>query len=137
MRNKKVILVTILVAIMASSTAYANEHSQCNESDSSRFYVLDIFKLVWTGGGLTTTEVSIAARGKKVCFTGMATSRRDESNSTIMKFEDGRVSCNQTADSERLEATRLKQTGYKVVGEFTGVSGEEVMLQHCIFEPSK
>ena len=94
--------------------------------------VLDIFDLVM--GKVTTTEVSILAKGKKVCFKGVATSRSDATNSTTAVFEGGRVSCYQTADAERLAAAKLKRTGYKVVGKFTGVSGKTVKLNNCALE---
>ena len=107
-------------------------HSMCNKADKSKFYVLDIFAMVM--GQVTTTEVSILAKGKKVCFMGVATGKSEATNSTTASFEGGRVSCYQTADGERLRAAKLKRTGYKVVGEFAGVSGKTVKLNNCAIE---
>ena len=97
----------------------------------SNLYVLDIFELFMER--VTTTEVSILAKGKKVCFQGVATGRRDATNSTIATFED-RVFCNQTTDAERIAATKLKQTGYYVIGFFVGVSGNTISLNNCVFQ---
>jgi hypothetical protein len=107
-------------------------NSSCNQSDKSRFYVLDIWGLV--SGSVTTTEVSILAKGKKVCFSGVATGRNDGTNTTEAVFENNRVSCTQSSDADRLAAAKIRKTGYRVVGEFSGVAGRTVMLKNCSIE---
>ena len=107
-------------------------NTSCNQSDKSRFYVLDIWGLV--SGSVTTTEVSILAKGKKVCFSGVATARNDGTNTTEAVFENDRVSCTQSSDTDRLAAAKIRKTGYRVVGEFSGVSGKTVMLKNCSIE---
>ena len=99
--------------------------------DKSNLYLLDIFELFM--GNVTTTEVSILAKGKQVCFRGVATGRNDATNSTIATFED-RIFCKQTTDAERIAATKLRKTGYYVVGKFTGVSGNTISLNNCVFQ---
>ena len=110
----------------------SKHHSGCNTTNISKFYLLSVRDLVW--GNITTTEVSIHARGKRVCFQGLAESIGDGTDSTDVGFENGRVSCHQRSDKQRLAAAKLRITGYKVMGEFSGVRGKTVMLKNCSFE---
>ena len=109
-----------------------SNHSACDAQNTSKFYVLDGWQLV--SGEVTATEVSIIARGKKVCFTGVATGRVDQTNTTELQMENGRVICEQRSDASRLAAARLGRTGYKVVGDFVGVMGGSVKLKDCAIE---
>jgi hypothetical protein len=124
-----------LVINVAAANANGTQHSMCDAADKSNFYVLDVGSLVRNdmgiSGEINATEVSILARGKKVCFMGVKTGLRERGDSTIAVFEKGRVSCNQTSDAARLMAARLRRTGYKVVGEFAGVLGKTINLNNC------
>ena len=107
----------------------ADQHSQCDSSNKSKFYVLDLFAM--SMGTVSTTEVSILAKGKKVCFHAVATARNDGTDTTEAVFDDGRVSCTQKADKDMLEAAQLRKTGYRVIGQFSGVKGSTVQLKNC------
>ena len=101
-----------------------NEHSKCISADKNKFYVLDLGELY--RNKITTTEVSILARGKKVCFMSV--------DKTVVEFDNSLVSCDQISDTDRLAASKLGRTGYKVIGQFRGVIGKTVMLKDCLFE---
>ena len=111
---------------------HKRNHSACDSQNTAKFYVLDGWKFF--SGEVNATEVSIIARGKKVCFTGVATGRADGSNTTELQIEDGRVICEQRSDESRLAAAQLGRTGYKVVGDFAGVIGGGVVLRDCSIE---
>lgn len=131
--NSKIryLLAACLVSANLSAFAVSN-HSACNANDASKFYVLDGWKFY--SGEVTGTEVSIKGRGKKICFTGVATGRGDGSNTTEVTFENGAVICTQRTDDARLAAAKLGRTGYKLIGDLEGVSGKSVRLKDCSIE---
>ena len=109
------------------------QHSACRPLiKSNRAYTLDIFSLY--SGKLTSTEVGINAKNKMVCFFGVATTKGEMGSYTLIQFEEGLVSCKQKTDSDRLQGVALKRKGYKVMGNFTEVYGNEVVLENCKFE---
>ena len=130
---EKIKYFSVVCAGIFSINAFAlSNHSGCNVADSSKFYVLDGWKFY--SGEVTGTEVSIKGRGKKICFTGVATGRGDGSNTTDVTFENGAVVCTQRSDNDRLAAAQMGRTGYKLIGTYIGVSGKTVRLENCSIE---
>ena len=86
-------------------------------------------------GDVSATKISIGARGKVLCVSGVTgTGKSDVGNTTIVEFENGGITCKQTTDAARLATESIRRTGYKVAGNFVNVVGRRITLSDCVIE---
>ena len=95
-------------------------------------YPLSFYDLY--SGAVSATKVSILGKNKMVCVSGsVATGKREETNSTYVIFEDGKLICEQTSDEARLAAENIGRKGYKIAGMLPRAQNNALVLVDCQF----
>jgi hypothetical protein len=106
-------------------------HSQC--SNDNETYVLNGMDLIT--GKLTLTEISILSEGKMLCLNAMPFNLIQDSEMVVVSVQNGDVDCEQTAPADRIAAARLDGSPTHIIGKFSKLEQNKIILQNCQFEP--
>lgn len=114
-------------------TDWARFHSQCAAAATQGAAIAFRGSSLYLGT-ISKTQVAVRGKGRAVCTDGVATGKSEESNYTIVQFEDGLVTCLQYSDESRLAVERVPRTLYRIMGEFAQFSGNSLILKDCSLE---
>ncbi|WP_137700020.1 hypothetical protein [Marimonas lutisalis] len=132
MRFRNGFIVLLLLSLVWGGISNAQEyHSACN--DSPDVYRLDVLEVI--SGRLTLTEVAIGAKDKSVCVNGLPAMKNENTDSVDLFFEFGLFQCHQTGTEERIAAAKLSDSAYRIVGHFSRLRDNVIILENCQFEP--
>jgi hypothetical protein len=114
-------------------TKWSLYHSKCESTAAQGAAIAFRFNNLYIGE-ISKTLVAVRGKGKAVCTDGVLTGKSEESDYTIVAFEDGAVICRQYSDDSRLAVERVSRTLYKIMGDFSEFRGNALILKDCSIE---